>query len=97
VTRALLLRNRLQVVQAAKEEQVGDLLDHLQRVADAARPEGIPDAVDLALELPSDHAVRLSMRLALVHDAVDDGPGSPDVTAWARSRGQPAVRKKIND
>jgi hypothetical protein len=47
----LLLGQRLNVVEAADEQQVGDLLDDLQRVADAARPEGVPDAVDLALQL----------------------------------------------
>src|SRR5262245_19953233 len=29
--------------EATDEEEVGDLLDHLQRIRDAARPEGIPD------------------------------------------------------
>ena len=45
----------LTVVEPSDEEQVGDLLDDLERVADAPRPEGIPDAVDLALELSGDH------------------------------------------
>ena len=51
----LLLGQRLDVVEAADEQQVGDLLDDLQRVADAAGPEGVPDAVDLALQLTRDH------------------------------------------
>jgi len=38
---------RLRLVEAAHEEQTGDLLDHLERVGDAARPEGIPDGIDL--------------------------------------------------
>jgi hypothetical protein len=46
----------VQVVQAADEQQVGDLLDHLQRVGDAAGPEGIPDLVDLVLDVAGDHA-----------------------------------------
>jgi hypothetical protein len=45
----------VQVVEAADEEQVGDLLDHLQRVRDAAGPEGVPDAVDLVLDVAGDH------------------------------------------
>jgi hypothetical protein len=45
----------VQVVQPAQEQQVGDLLDDLQRVGDTAGPEGIPDAVDLALEVTCDH------------------------------------------
>ena len=56
----LVLLQRVQVVQAAQEEQVGDLLDHLQRVGDAAGPEGVPDLVDLALDVAGDHRVVLS-------------------------------------
>ena len=51
----LVLRGRLQVVEPADEEQVGDLLDHLQGVGDAAGPERVPDPVDLALQLTGDH------------------------------------------
>ena len=47
----------LQVVEAPDEQQVGDLLDDLQRVGDAAGPEGVPDAVDLALQLAGDHSM----------------------------------------
>jgi len=45
----------VQVFQPPQEQQVGDLLDDLKRVGDAAGPEGIPDAVDLALEVTGDH------------------------------------------
>jgi hypothetical protein len=45
----------VQVVQAPQEEQVGDLLDDLQRVGDAAGPEGIPDSVDLASDFTGHH------------------------------------------
>ena len=51
----LVLLERLQVVEPADEEQVGDLLDHLQRVGDAAGPEGIPDLVDLATNFVGEH------------------------------------------
>jgi hypothetical protein len=43
------------VVEAADEEQVGDLLHHLHRVGDAARPEGVPDGVDLAAKFAGEH------------------------------------------
>src|SRR5699024_12242646 len=49
------LGEHLQIVEPADEQQVGDLLDHLDRIADAAGPEGVPDAVDPALQLTSDH------------------------------------------
>jgi len=44
----------VQVVEALDEEQVRDLLDHLERVGDTARPEGAPDLIDLASELSGD-------------------------------------------
>ena len=53
----LVLLQRVHVVEPAEEEQVGDLLDHLQRVRDAAGPEGVPDAVDLVLDVAGDHEV----------------------------------------
>jgi hypothetical protein len=43
------------VVQAAQEEQVGDLLDHFNGVGDAAGPEGVPDLVDFAFEVAGEH------------------------------------------
>ena len=52
----LLLGQGVEVVQAPDEQQVGDLLDDLQRVGDAAGPEGVPNAVDLALQLTGDHS-----------------------------------------
>ena len=45
----------MQVVEPLDEEQVGDLLDHFQRVGDAAGPEGIPDVVDLAADFAGEH------------------------------------------
>ena len=42
-------------IQRAQEKQVGDLLDHLQRVGDAARPEGVPDLVDAVAEFTGKH------------------------------------------
>jgi hypothetical protein len=48
----LVLLADLHVVEPADEEQIGDLLDHLERIGDAARPERIPDAVDLVPEFP---------------------------------------------
>src|SRR5699024_7002903 len=58
----LILGQRLALIQAPDEQQIRNLLDDLQRVTDPAGPEGIPDAVDLALQLTSDHAFRLSGR-----------------------------------
>jgi hypothetical protein len=54
--RAALFSSRVcSVVQAADEQQVGDLLHHLHRVGDAAGPEGVPDGVDLAAEFAGEH------------------------------------------
>ncbi len=38
---------RLDIIQAAHEEEVRDLLDHLQRIGNPARPKGIPDLINL--------------------------------------------------
>jgi hypothetical protein len=52
--RAVLLEG-LELVESPDEQEVGDLLDDLDGVADAPGPEGVPDAVDLALEVSGDH------------------------------------------
>ena len=58
--RGLVFFQGVQVIQPAQEEQVGDLLDDLQRVGDAAGPEGIPDCIDLALDFAGHHFGLLS-------------------------------------
>jgi hypothetical protein len=45
----------VQIVEATKEEQVRDLLDDFERIRDAAGPESIPYAVDLAAEFAGEH------------------------------------------
>jgi len=54
----LALLQRLEVVEAAQEEQVGELLHHLQRVGDAARPERIPQPPDPRLQVIGQHPTR---------------------------------------
>ena len=54
-----ILLERVEVVEAAQEEQIGNLFDDLQRIGDAAGPEGIPDLVDLALDGAGDHVAAL--------------------------------------
>lgn len=44
-------------IEPPHEEQVGDLFDHLQRIGDAPRPAGVPDAVDLAADFAGDHSL----------------------------------------
>ena len=51
----LVLLQRVQVVEALDEQQVGDLLDDLERVGDAAGPEGVPDAIDLTADFAGEH------------------------------------------
>ena len=50
-----MLLARVQLVQTLDEEQVGQLLDDRERVRDAAGPHGVPDSVDLGLQLAGDH------------------------------------------
>jgi hypothetical protein len=60
-TLRLALLRLLQVIQPLDEEQIGDLLDHRQRVTDAVVPEGGPELVYLRFQLAGDHgAQRLS-------------------------------------
>src|ERR1700694_2143823 len=46
----LALLNFLHFVEAFDEDQIGDLLDDLERIGEATGPEIIPDAVDLAAQ-----------------------------------------------
>jgi len=43
----------MQVVEPLDEQQVRDLLHHLQRIGYTSRPEGVPDLVDLAFDVTS--------------------------------------------
>ena len=52
---ALVLLAGVQLVQTLDEQQVGELLDDGERIRDAAGPHGVPDSVDLGLQLTGDH------------------------------------------
>jgi hypothetical protein len=43
------------IVEAADEEKIGDLLDHLERIGDTASPESVPDGVDLIAQFTGEH------------------------------------------
>lgn len=64
----LVLFQGVQIVEPALEQQVGDLLDHLDGVGNAAGPESVPDGIDLAAEFACEHGgcggvpVRVSRR-----------------------------------
>lgn len=45
----------LHLVQALEEEQVGDLFYDFDRIGNASRPEGVPDAVDLIANFAGKH------------------------------------------
>lgn len=55
----LFLLRGMQFVQALGEQQIGDLLDHRQRIEYAARPEGVPDLIDLILDGTGDHKIKI--------------------------------------
>lgn len=46
---------RVEVVQALQKEQLGDLLNDLQGMGNAAGPEGIPEGIDFAADFTGDH------------------------------------------
>jgi len=54
-TDCLVFFENLEVVKAAQEEQVGDLLYHFEGVRDSARPEGIPNPIYLVADLAGQH------------------------------------------
>jgi hypothetical protein len=64
----------LLVVEAAEEEEVGDLLHDFEGVGDASGPEGVPDTIDLAADFTGEHGKVL--RLGSGDRGL--GPGSPD-------------------
>ena len=70
----LVLFERVQVVEPLDEEQIGDLLDHLERVGDAARPEGVPDARRFGLRISPVSMMILSEKQRIeIHQAVSQG------------------------
>jgi hypothetical protein len=55
------------LVEALVENQVGDLLDDLEGIGEAARPEIVPDAIDLAAQFTCKHS---SLRIAVAVRAI---------------------------
>ena len=47
----------VEIVQAAEEKKVGNLLNDFQRVGDAAGPKSIPDLINLRANFTSKHKV----------------------------------------
>ncbi len=72
----LVFFERVQVVEPAQEEQVGDLLDDFERVGDAAGPEGVPDLVDFAFEVAGEHRALGMKRTRLRRGGLLVGPGA---------------------
>lgn len=54
----LVLFERVQLVEPPQEQEVRDLLHHLERVRDPPRPERVPDRADLVLDLAGEHLGR---------------------------------------
>ncbi len=51
--RAPVLLQCVEVIEAPQEhQQIRNLLDHLERIGNASRPEGVPDLIDLTLMEP---------------------------------------------
>ena len=66
----LVLLARVQLVQPLDEQQVGELLDDRERVRDAAGPQGVPDSVDLGLQLTGDHDSIPSVSTRMLHKSL---------------------------
>ena len=54
-TSGLVFLQRVQVVEALEEQQIGDLLDDFERIGDAAGPEGIPEGVNSTADFAVEH------------------------------------------
>jgi hypothetical protein len=52
----LLLFENLEFIQAANKQKIGDLLDHFQRIRDAAGPKSVPQAVNLIAKFSGHHS-----------------------------------------
>ena len=57
------LLERLELVEALDEEQVGELFDDGERVGDTAGPHGVPDAVDLGFDFAGDPDCVLTVKV----------------------------------
>lgn len=53
----LVFFERLKLVEPLNEQEIRDLFDDGERIGDAARPEGIPDFVDLVADFAGKHEV----------------------------------------
>jgi hypothetical protein len=45
----------VEIIQPANEKQISYLLDHFERVRDTARPESVPDLIDLTANFAGKH------------------------------------------
>jgi hypothetical protein len=62
------LFERVEIVEPAEEQQIGDLLDDFDGIGDAARPECVPDLVDLTLDSAGNDRVNgVNAKLGLQH------------------------------
>jgi hypothetical protein len=94
----LLLSEGVQIVEPADEKQIGDLLDNLEWIGDTPGPEGIPNSVDLALQLPSDQlCLPLGLRRSRdrtrteLYTAARRRCGRLSVRCWAEQGKQPEL------
>ena len=55
------LLDRVEFIETLDEQKVSDLFDHGERVRHAARPEIVPDAIDLGPDLPCQHCLSFSV------------------------------------
>ncbi len=87
----------MRLIQSAHEKEVGDLLNHLERIGNATRPKGIPDRVDFGAKFPRQHAFPIDLLRKLISEyltnykavllEVSPIPFSPDM----RSRNIPTI------
>jgi hypothetical protein len=53
--RCLIFFQGVEVIQASEKQKICDLLDDFERIGNATRPEGVPDAVNLVADSSGEH------------------------------------------
>jgi hypothetical protein len=54
-TGGFIFLERVEIVEAPQEEQLGDLLDDFEGIGNAAGPEGVPEGVDFTADVAGEH------------------------------------------
>ncbi len=86
----LVLLAGMRLIQPAHEQEVGDLLDHLERIGDAARPERVPHAVDLGAKFTVSMQTSIDTSRKLHSKCREESEGLRALGVFVHSQAEPA-------